>query len=71
MNILLEPTNIKSIYDTFKGHSKEKHDMILEPFQVMTQLALLSFSPIGTKISISSNSNRIYSKINNKVNIIL
>ena len=55
MNILLEPTNIKSIYDTFKGHSKEKHDMILEPFQVMTQLALLSFSPIGTKISISGN----------------
>ena len=34
---------------------KEKHDMILEPFQVMVQLALLSFSPIGTKISISNN----------------
>jgi hypothetical protein len=55
MNILLEPTNIKNIYETFKGHSKEKHDMILEPFQVMVQLALLSFSPIGTKISISNN----------------
>ena len=55
MNILTDPTNIKNLYDTFKGHSKEKHDMILEPFQVMVQLALLSFSPIGTKISISSN----------------
>ena len=55
MNILLKPENIKSIYETFKGHSKEKHDMILEPFQVMVQLALLSFSPHGTKISINNN----------------
>ena len=55
MNIITDPTNIKNLYDTFKGHSKEKHDMILEPFQVMVQLALLSFSPIGTKISINNN----------------
>ena len=29
---------------------KERSDMILEPVQVMTQLALLSHSPIGTKV---------------------
>ena len=34
---------------------KEKSDMILEPLQVMVQLALLSHSPIGTKLSISDN----------------
>jgi len=34
---------------------KEKSDMILEPLQVMIQLALLSYSPIGTKLSISEN----------------
>ena len=34
---------------------KEKTDMILEPLQVMTQLALLSYCPIGTKISVCEN----------------
>ena len=34
---------------------KEKSDMILEPLQVMIQLALLSHSPIGTKLSVSNN----------------
>ena len=34
---------------------KERSDMILEPLQVMTQLALLSHSPIGTKVSVSNN----------------
>ena len=29
--------------------------MILEPLQVMTQLAILSYSPIGTKVSVSDN----------------
>ena len=54
MNALGAATG-QSIYNTLKSNSKEKHDMILEPFQVMSQLALLSFSPIGTKISISKN----------------
>jgi len=45
----------KSIYEALKGHSKEKMDMILEPMQVMVQLALLSFMPLGTKISIHDN----------------
>lgn len=34
---------------------KERSDMILEPLQVMTQLAILSHSPIGTKVSVSNN----------------
>ena len=34
---------------------KEKQNMILEPLQVMTQLAILSYSPIGTKVSVSDN----------------
>tara|TARA_B100000902_G_scaffold286995_1_gene273125 strand:- start:1759 stop:2373 length:615 start_codon:yes stop_codon:yes gene_type:complete len=34
---------------------KERQDMILEPLQVMIQLSLVSFCPIGTKVSISNN----------------
>ena len=45
-------TTLKSL---LMRHSKEKIDMILEPMQVMVQLALLSFSPTGTKISIHDN----------------
>tara|TARA_B100001173_G_C15958609_1_gene534621 strand:+ start:551 stop:1168 length:618 start_codon:yes stop_codon:yes gene_type:complete len=37
------------------SHVKEKSDMILEPLQVMIQLALLAYCPIGTKLSISEN----------------
>ena len=55
MQGLLQPQHIKSFYETIKGHSKERLDMILEPMQVMVQLAILSFSPLGTKISISEN----------------
>ena len=41
--------------DIIKSQPKEKLDMILEPLQVLTQLAILSFLPVGTKISISNN----------------
>jgi hypothetical protein len=34
---------------------KERSDMILEPLQVMVQLALLKYCPIGTKVSVSDN----------------
>lgn len=34
---------------------KEQQHMILEPLQVMINLALLNYCPIGTKISISNN----------------
>ena len=46
------PTTLKSL---LMRHSKGKIDMILEPMQVMVQLAILSFSPLGTKISIHDN----------------
>ena len=38
-----------------QGQPKEKIDMILEPLQVLIQLAVLSFLPIGTKMSIVNN----------------
>ncbi len=34
---------------------KERSDMILEPLQVMVQLALLNHCPVGTKVSVSDN----------------
>ena len=34
---------------------KERFEMILEPLQAIVQLALLSYCPIGTKLSISGN----------------
>ena len=34
---------------------KERSDMILEPLQVMVQLSLLAYSPLGTKVSVSDN----------------
>jgi len=39
-------------YDTKK---KERFDIILEPLQAVTQLALLSFCPKGSKLTISNN----------------
>ena len=43
------------IYIMDLHNRKERSDMILEPLQVMTQLAILSYSPIGTKVSVSDN----------------
>lgn len=54
--IFLKTEQIKSIYNTLSLHkSKDKLDMVLEPFQSMVQLALLSVSPIGTKLAIQEN----------------
>ena len=36
-------------------NTKQKNNMILEPLQVMTQLSILSYCPIGTKLSIYDN----------------
>ena len=47
---------LKLLYSTlWSDRSKERFEMILEPLQAMTQLALLSFYPVGTKVSISEN----------------
>lgn len=40
---------------------KERFETILEPLQAIIQLALLSFCPIGTKLSISKNILEIHS----------
>ena len=45
---------IASVGSNF-DRSKERFEMILEPLQAMIQLALLSYCPIGTKLSISEN----------------
>ena len=55
MNRVLIPENIKLLYNTFKTKKKERFDIILEPLQTITQLALLKFCPIGTKITINNN----------------
>ena len=67
-NIVSGIKNTKKIYKLVKKYKhknkgnymdltsrKERSDMILEPLQVMVQLALLSYSPIGTKVSVADN----------------
>ena len=45
-----------SLYNLFKKDKrKERFDIILEPLQAMTQLALLSFCPRGSKLTITNN----------------
>ena len=47
---------IKDIYNSLiHSKPKDKADMILEPLQSMFQLALLSRTPIGTKLAIHEN----------------
>ena len=48
---------IRFLYSTIlqERNKKERLDMILEPFQAVIQLALLSLYPIGTKLSILNN----------------
>lgn len=58
MNTILSlaPTQLKNIYNNFiQTKIKGKQNIILEPLQVMVQLSLLSFCPIGTKITINNN----------------
>jgi hypothetical protein len=44
------------IYNLFKkDKKKERFDIILEPLQAVTQLALLSFCPKGSKLTIANN----------------
>ena len=47
---------LKTLYQVVRNdRRKERYEMILEPFQALTQLALLSFCPIGSRLAISSN----------------
>ena len=45
----------KSLMELLRTKEKERADLILEPMQVMIQLSLLAYSPIGTKISVNNN----------------
>jgi hypothetical protein len=55
-SIFLKTEQFRTIYNTLSLHkSKDKLDMVLEPFQSMIQIALLSISPIGTKLAIQEN----------------
>lgn len=57
MASIFQPVNtIHLLYNTFVyNKQKDKIDMILEPFQSMIQLALLSVCPVGTKLRIKEN----------------
>lgn len=56
MTSLLNPGNIKSLYNLLVGSKKrEKLDYILEPLQAMIQICFLNFCPIGSKLTISDN----------------
>jgi hypothetical protein len=46
---------ISLLYSTMNSSKKERLSTILEPLQSMVQLALLSFTPFGTKLSIYEN----------------
>ncbi len=47
---------LKLVYSTiWADRNKERFEMILEPFQAITQLAMLSYCPIGSKLSIADN----------------
>ena len=47
---------LKIIYNSvLSDKRKERFEMILEPLQGMVQLAMLSYCPVGSKLSISNN----------------
>ena len=51
-------TSVSQLFYQSLGSSRapqEKADRILEPMQVMIQLALLSFCPTGTKLCVNDN----------------
>ncbi len=52
----LQASQLKSFYNSLSLYrTKDKLDMVLEPLQSMIQLALLSVTPIGTKLTIQEN----------------
>lgn len=46
---------LATIYYIFYSEKKERVEMVLEPLQAMTQLAIMTHCPIGSKFSISNN----------------
>jgi hypothetical protein len=56
MTSLITQMSLKGIYDYFSTKKKrEKLDYILEPLQAMTQLSMMAYCPVGTKLTIYDN----------------
>ena len=56
MNIISMQTTIQLLYKTVSGNKKkERFETILEPLQALIQIALLSYFPIGSKLTIQNN----------------
>tara|TARA_Y100000780_G_scaffold232377_1_gene263234 strand:- start:2456 stop:3130 length:675 start_codon:yes stop_codon:yes gene_type:complete len=56
MDVLFTNKNIKMIAQSFIKQNKKEHiNTILDPLQCILQLALLSFCPVGTKLSLENN----------------
>lgn len=56
MTSLLTEMSLKGMYDYFYNkRRREKLDYILEPLQAMTQLAMMAYCPVGTKLTIYDN----------------
>lgn len=55
MDFILNNGNFKMFYNTITNKKKERFELILEPLQAILQIAFLSFSPKGTKITINKN----------------
>ena len=51
----MEMEALKSLYNLFYADKKERVEMVLEPLQAMTQLAIMTYCPVGSKLSISNN----------------
>lgn len=47
---------LKALYHVVRtDRRKERYEMVLEPFQSLVQLSLLSFCPVGSRLAISNN----------------
>lgn len=55
MNTYTYMSSASGIYNTIVRGRKERFEIILEPMQALIQLAMLSFFPIGTKLTIYNN----------------
>ena len=56
MKIISMQTTIQLLYKTVSGNKKkERFETILEPLQALIQIALLSYFPIGSKLTIHNN----------------
>lgn len=53
--VSISVANIAILYKKFGRKKKERFDIILEPLQALIQLAFLSVSPVGTKLTIYNN----------------